>query len=255
MARKHVVSVLAGSVLAFAALSAGGAAFAQVPDNIAKAVADPSRPAADTAKDAARHPGEILAFAGVKPGDTVVDYAMGGGYFTRVLSAAVGPKGTVYAFQPAEFISYKAQYGEDLKTVTAALPNSKAIAGPWTALDLPDNVDLVITVQNYHDMHLKPFPVDTAAKANAEIFKSLKPGGVFLVVDHAAVAGSGVTAASSLHRIDIAAVKSEVEAAGFKLEGESKLLANSADPHTDSVFNPAIRGKTDQFILKFRKPK
>jgi len=137
----------------------------------------------------------------------------------------------------------------------AALPNAKALTGPMTALDLPDNVDAVITVQNYHDMHLKPFPVDTAAKANAEIFKSLKPGGVFLVVDHAAVAGSGIGAADSLHRIDVAAVKSEVEAAGFKLEAESPLLASAADPHTASVFDPSIRGKTDQFILKFRKPK
>jgi predicted methyltransferase len=251
MARKHLVSVLAVGVLAF---SVSSVAFAEVPAYIAKAVADPSRPAADSARDAARHPGEILAFAGVKPGDTVVDYAMGGGYFTRILSAAVGPKGTVYAFQPAEFISYKAQYGEDQKTVTSALANSKALSGPWTALDLPDNVDLIITVQNYHDMHLKPFPVDTAAKANAEIFKSLKPGGVFVVVDHAALPGA-TTAPDALHRIDIAQVKSEVEAAGFKLEAESPLLASSADPHTASVFDPSIRGKTDQFILKFRKPK
>jgi len=250
MARKHLVSVLA-----LLALSVSGAAFAQVPANIAKALADPSRPAADSARDAARHPGEILALAEIKPGATVVDYVMGGGYFTRILSGAVGPKGTVYAFQPAEFIKFKAQYGEDQKTTVAALPNAKALTGPMTALDLPDNVDAVITVQNYHDMHLKPFPVDTAAKANAEIFKSLKPGGVFLVVDHAAVAGSGIGAADSLHRIDVAAVKSEVEAAGFKLEAESPLLASAADPHTASVFDPSIRGKTDQFILKFRKPK
>lgn len=250
MARKHLVSVLA-----LLALSVSGAAFAEVPANIAKALADPSRPAADSARDAARHPGEILALAEIKPGATVVDYVMGGGYFTRILSGAVGPKGTVYAFQPSEFIKFKAQYGEDQKTTVAALPNAKALTGPMTALDLPDNVDAVITVQNYHDMHLKPFPVDTAAKANAEIFKSLKPGGVFLVVDHAAVAGSGIGAADSLHRIDVAAVKSEVEAAGFKLEAESPLLASAADPHTASVFDPSIRGKTDQFILKFRKPK
>ncbi len=250
MARKHMVSVLA--VLA---LSVSGVAFAEVPANIAKALADPSRPADDTARDAARHPGEILALAGVKSGDTVVDYIMGGGYFTRILSGAVGPKGTVYAFQPAEFIKFKSSYGDNLKNVTAALPNSKPLDGPMTALDLPDNVDVVITVQNYHDMHLKPFPADTAAKADAEIFKSLKPGGVFLVIDHAAAAGSGLTAPDTQHRIDIAAVKSEVEAAGFKLEAESPLLANPADPHTASVFDPSIRGKTDQFILKFRKPK
>jgi predicted methyltransferase len=253
MARKHLVSVLSASVLAFLAM--GAVASAEVPANIAKALADPSRPAADTARDAARHPGEILALAEVKPGDTVVDYIMGGGYFTRILSGAVGPKGAVYAYQPAEFIKFKASYGESQNTVTAALSNSKPLVSPIAALDLPDNVDAVITVQNYHDLHLKPFPADTAAKANAEIFKSLKPGGVFLVVDHAAVAASGITAADSLHRIDVAAVKSEVEAAGFKLEAESPLLASAADPHTANVFDPGIRGKTDQFILKFRKPK
>ncbi len=250
MARKHLVSVFA-----ILALGVGGAAFAEVPANIAKALADPSRPAAEIARDAARHPGEILAMAEVKPGDTVVDYIMGGGYFTRLLSGAVGPKGAVYAFQPTEFIRFKAQYGEDQKTVAAALPNVKPLTGPMVGLDLPDDVDLVITVQNYHDQHLKPFPADTAAKANAEIFKSLKPGGVFLVVDHAATAGSGIADADRLHRIDVAAVKSEIEAAGFKLEAESPLLASSADPHTASVFDPSIRGRTDQFILKFRKPK
>jgi predicted methyltransferase len=229
-------------------------AFAQVPAGITAALASPARPAEDTARDAARHPGELLAFAGVKPGDTVVDFIMGGGYFTRILSGVVGPKGVVYAYQPAEFIKFQAKYGENLKAVSAALPNAKPLDGSVVALDLPDNLDLVFTVQNYHDLHLKPFPTDTAAKVNAEVFKSLKPGGVFLIVDHAATAGSGITAADSLHRIDVAAVRAEVEAAGFKLEAESPLLRDAADPHTASVFDPSIRGKTDQFVLKFRKP-
>jgi predicted methyltransferase len=229
-------------------------AFAQVPAGITAALASPARPAEDTARDAARHPGELLAFAGVKPGDTVVDFIMGGGYFTRILSGAVGPKGVVYAYQPAEFIKFQAKYGENLKAVSAALPNAKPLDGSVVALDLPDNLDLVFTVQNYHDLHLKPFPTDTAAKVNAEVFKSLKPGGVFLIVDHAATAGSGITAADSLHRIDVVAVRAEVEAAGFKLEAESPLLRDAADPHTASVFDPSIRGKTDQFVLKFRKP-
>jgi predicted methyltransferase len=250
MARTYVVSVLA--VLA---LGAGGAAFAEVPANIAKALADPSRPAEQSARDATRHPGEVLALAGVKTGDTVVDFIMGGGYLTRILSGAVGPKGTVYAYQPGEFIKFKAKYGEDQASTVAALPNAKPLNGPMVGLDLPDNLDVVVTVQNYHDMHLKPFPADMAAKVDAEIFKSLKPGGVFLVVDHAAAAGSGLAAPDTLHRIDIEVVKKEVEAVGFKLETESPLLANPADPHTASVFDPGIRGKTDQFILKFRKPK
>lgn len=251
MARSHMVSVLAALAVS---VSFGGVASAQVPANITAAIASPGRPAEDTARDAVRHPGELLAFAGVKSGDTVVDFIMGGGYFTRILSGAVGAKGVVYAYQPAEFIKFQAKYGENLKTVSAALPNAKPLDGSLITLDLPDNLDLVFTVQNYHDLHLKPFPTDTAAKVNAEVFKSLKPGGVFLIVDHAAAAGSGITAADSLHRIDVAAVKAEVEAAGFKLESESPLLRDAADPHTASVFDPSIRGKTDQFVLKFRKP-
>jgi predicted methyltransferase len=228
--------------------------FAQVPANLSSALADPARPAADTARDAARHPAEILALANIKPGGKVVDFIIGGGYFTRILSAAVGPTGAVYAYQPAEFIKFQAKYGEDLKTVAAAYKNVTPLDGSLIGLDLPDGLDAVITVQNYHDLHLKPFPADTAAKVNAEVFKSLKPGGVFLVVDHYAADGSGLTASDTLHRIDIAAVKSEVEAAGFKLAAESPLLRNPADPRTAIVFDPGIRGKTDQFILKFVKP-
>lgn len=250
MISRPLVSVLT----AFAVGAFAIPALAQVPANITAALADPARPAADTARDAARHPGEILALAGVKPGAKVVDFIIGGGYFTRILSPAVGATGQVYAYQPAEFIKFKAQYGEDLKTVAGAYKNVTPLDASFGALDLPDGLDLVITVQNYHDLHLKPFPVDTAAKIDAEVFKSLKSGGVFLIIDHAAADGSGTTASDSLHRIDIAAVKSEVEAAGFRLAAESPLLRNPADPRTQIVFDPAIRGKTDQFILKFVKP-
>jgi len=243
------------SLLAALSLSAGGGALAApVPANITAALADAARPQADVARDAARKPGDLLAFTGVKAGDKVADFVIGGGYFTRILSAAVGPAGVVYAYQPAEFIQYQASYGESLKTVAGAYKNVKPIDVSFQALDLPDGLDLVFTVQNYHDMHLKPFPPGTAAKVNAEIFKSLKPGGVFLIVDHAASPGAGIETADSLHRIDIATVKQEVEAAGFKLEAQSPMLANPADPHTESVFGPGIRGKTDQFVLKFRKP-
>ncbi len=228
---------------------------APIPANITKALADPARPATDVARDAARHPAELLAFAGVKPGAQVADFIIGGGYFTRVLSAAVGPKGHVTAYQPAEFIQFQASYGENLKTVAAAYKNITPLSSSLQVLDLPDKLDLVMTVQNYHDLHLGPFPKDTATKINAEVFKSLKPGGVFLIVDHAATAGSGIGAADTLHRIDIAAVKSEVEAAGFKLAAESSMLATSADTHTANVFDPVIRGKTDQFVLKFVKPR
>ena len=250
MTSRPMISALAALALGAFAVPA----FAQVPANITAALADPARPAADSARDAARHPGEILALANVKPGGKVLDFIIGGGYFTRILSVAVGPTGTVYAYQPAEFIKFQAKYGEDLKTVAAAYKNVTPIDASLGGLDLPDGLDAVITVQNYHDLHLKMSPADNAGKIDAEIFKSLKPGGVFLVVDHAAVDGSGLTAPDSLHRIDIAVVKQEVEAAGFKLVDESSLLRNPADPRTTIVFDPSIRGKTDQFILKFVKP-
>jgi predicted methyltransferase len=248
------VPVLAGWAVAFALGVSAAPGFAQVPTNLTAALADPARPAADTARDAARHPAELLALANIKPGGKVADFIIGGGYFTRILSAAVGPTGTVYAYQPAEFIKFQAKYGEDLKTVAAAYKNVTPLDGGLTGLDLPDGLDAVITVQNYHDLHLKSFPADTAAKIDAEVFKSLKPGGVFLVVDHYAADGSGLSAPDTLHRIDIAAVKSEIEAAGFRLAAESPLLRNPADPRTANVFDPAIRGKTDQFVLKFVKP-
>ncbi len=238
---------------AIAALTATTAA-AQVPANITTALADPARPAKETAADAARKPGELLALTGLKPGDKVADLVIGGGYFTRILSVAVGPTGQVYAYQPAEFIAFAANYGVSIKEVSAAYKNITPLSMGFGALDLPDGLDLVLTVQNYHDLHLKPFPADTAAKVNAEVFKSLKSGGVYLIVDHEAKAGTGIADADTLHRIDIAAVKAEVEAAGFKLDSESQLLDVPAHPRTANVFDPAIRGKTDQFILKFRKP-
>lgn len=243
---------LAITIVAMSA--AAGAALAQpVPAHISAALADKGRPAEDAARDAARKPGDLLALSEIKPGGTATDFIIGGGYFTRILSAAVGPGGKVYAYQPAEFIQYQASYGESLKKA-AALPNVTPIDASLGALDLPDGLDLVLTVQNYHDLHLKPFPAETAAKVNAEIFKSLKPGGVFLVVDHEAAAGAGLGVADSLHRIDKADVRKEVEAAGFKFESESQLLDAPADPKTVNVFDPGIRGKTDQFVLKFRKP-
>lgn len=244
------------TILALAlAASLGSAALAAPPANITAALADPARPAADVARDAARKPDELLALADIKTGDKVADFVIGGGYFTRILSAAVGPTGHVYAYQPAEFIKFEASYGENLKKVAGAYQNVTPIDASLLQLDLPDGLDAIVTVQNYHDLYLKPFPAATAATVDAELFKSLKPGGVLLIVDHAALPGSGVSAADSLHRIDPQAVKSDLKAAGFVLESESPLLANAADPHTASVFDPAIRGKTDQFTLVFRKPR
>lgn len=226
---------------------------AAAPAGYSAALAEPSRPAEDRARDAARHTEETLAFAQVQPGQTIVDMIIGGGYFTRVFSAAVGPEGRVIAWQPAELIAYQASYGESL-TAVDALANVDALRSPRAAPGFPANVDLVFTAQNYHDLHLKANAADTATKVNAAVFSALKPGGLYVVIDHNAAAGAPLTTSDTLHRIDIETVKREVLAAGFVLDGESEVLANTADPLTTSVFDPAIQGRTSQFMLRFRKP-
>jgi len=218
------------------------------------ALADPARPAADRERDAARKPAELLAFAQVAPGEMVGDFVMGGGYVTRLLAAAVGEKGKVYGFQPAEFIAFKAQYGTDQAAVDAAYTNVDAVNGPFAAPAFPVPLDTIITVQNFHDLYLKPFPEGTGAKASAALFAALKPGGTLIVVDHSAADGTGTTLSDSLHRIDKAAVIDALTKAGFTLKAESDLYKQADDPRTVNVFDPAIRGKTDQFALRFRKP-
>jgi predicted methyltransferase len=219
------------------------------------AVADKGRPEADTNRDADRKPAEMLEFAGVKPGQTVADFIPGGGYFTRIFAKAVGPKGKVLAITNApppnapkppaiNAIAADPQYG-NISLVTIGAGGFK----------LPKQVDVFWTSQNYHDLYLTQFKLDVPA-VTKQIYDSVKPGGVLVILDHAAAPGAEVvTTANTLHRIDPAAVRKTVEAAGFKFEGESKLLANASDDHTKGVFDPALRGHTDQFIYKFRKPR
>jgi predicted methyltransferase len=224
------------------------------PADYAAVLTAASRPEADRTRDATRKPAELLALAEVSPGERVGDWIMGGGYFTRVLSAAVGPTGKVYAYQPAEFVSFRAQYGTDQDTVAAAHANVQPIRAPLTGLRFPEPLDAIVTIQNYHDLYLKPMPPAAAPATRAEMFRALKPGGVLLVVDHSAADGSGTRDADSLHRIDKQTVIQELTAVGFRLEAESDLFRLASDARTTNVFDPSIRGKTDQFVLKFRKP-
>lgn len=242
------------AAVAAMALSTGIAQAAPSPA-IAAAVADKGRPEADTKRDADRKPAQMLEFAGVAPGQKVADFIPGGGYFTRIFAKAVGPTGKVFAVTnpppatataPAPIVGIVAdpQYG-NITLVSTGVGSFK----------LPEQVDVFWTSQNYHDLYLTRLNVDVPA-ATKQIYDSVKPGGVFIVLDHVAAPGADVVStANTLHRIDPAAVKKAVEAVGFKYEGESKLLANPADDHTKGVFDPALRGHTDQFVYKFRKPK
>jgi predicted methyltransferase len=252
MSRKLMMA--AALALALGLVGGSSAAIQQAPAYVAGAIADPGRPAADVARDADRKPADMLAFAGLKPGQVVAELLPGGGYFTRLFSKAVGPKGTVYALiTPTQA---KADKPPAVNAIAAdpAYDNVKVVAADFAAFTLPQKVDLVWTSQNYHDLHLAKLHLDVAA-VNRAVYEALKPGGLYVIVDHAAAAGTGLDVPDKLHRIDPAIVRREVEAAGFRFEGESTVLRNPADDHTLLVFDPAIRGHTDQFVFKFRKPK
>jgi predicted methyltransferase len=225
---------------------------------IANAVADPSRPAADRARDAARKPAEMLAFAGVKPGMAILEMLPGSGYFTRLFSTAVGPTGRILAYVPDELVQAPFKPLESATAISReqGRGNVHVVHDPLmqdVPPDFANSLDLVWTSQNYHD--LQSIPGADPVGFNKLIYKALKPGGTYVVLDHSAARGSGITATRTLHRIEGAQVRKEVEAAGFVFAGESKLLANPADPRTANVFDPAIRGRTDQFVYRFRKPK
>jgi predicted methyltransferase len=230
----------------------------KIPAYISAAVADPGRPDEDKQRDANRKPAETVQFTGIKPGDKVVELVPGRGYFTRILSKVVGPKGHVYALSPPRRPNAAPDSPDPVAATTAiaadpAYSNVSVQAGPLVSLTVSEPADVVFTAQNYHDVH-NVANIDIAA-FNKSVFNALKPGGVYIVLDHAAAAGSGARDTSTLHRIDPEAVKAEALAAGFVLAGQSKVLANPQDAHTARVFDPSIQGKTDQFIFKFRKPK
>ena len=259
MKSKLIMAAAAAAILSAGAASAiaADAPKGKVAAYITEAVADKARPEADTKRDADRKPAEMLAFAGVKPGMTVVDLIPGGGYFTRIFSKAVGPKGTVYAVgAPPRPVTDPAKPpptpAQDTIAADPNYANVKSVHVPFTALAVPSKADVVWTSQNYHDLHNVP-NLDMAAFDKA-VFDALKPGGEFIVLDHRANPGDP-TVTKTLHRIDPAVVKAEVTAAGFKFEGESTVLKNPADDHTKGIRDGFSQGQTDQFIYKFRKPK
>jgi predicted methyltransferase len=230
--------------------------WAQTPANVAAAIAAPDRTKADTDKDVDRKPADLLVFAGVKPGQRIADIMPGQGYFTRIFSHAAGSEGRVYALIPSELAQVAPKLADSAKALGAdpALANVTVSIAPTASLSAPEPIDLAWTSDNYHDLYAF-FGPDKAAQFDAAVFRMLKPGGAFIVIDHAAVPGADPATIKSLHRIDPALVKAQLLATGFVLEAESPILRNPADAHDLPVFSPSIRGRTDQFVLKFRKPR
>lgn len=227
-------------------------------DAITAAVADPSRPTTDTSRDANRRPAETLAFAGIRPGDKVADFIANSGYFTRLFAALVGPQGHVYSVELNEIVDFPnvAPLYQALQGWVRDRPNVTLVTVPAsTPVDFPAKLDVFWISQNYHDLGDKFLGPLDVAKFNRQVFEALKPGGLYIVLDHVAAPGSPADVTETLHRIDPAVVRRQVESAGFVFVGESRLLANPADDHSKKVFDPAIQGHTDQFIYKFRRPR
>lgn len=239
-----------------ATLTIAAPAIAASSPDYAAALADPKRPAEAKELDASRKPAETLAFLGLKPGMKAADIMTGSGYWAEIMADAVGPKGKVTAFEPNQFYTQP----EEQKTWQALIarrPEVKWVRYPFEAFSAPANsFDFTIINLSYHDLYWQSdkygIPRTDPAAFVKTLYGATRAGGI---VDHVGGAGDTRAMVDKLHRIDPAVVKADFKAAGFVLEAESPLLANLADDHTKLVFDPAVRGKTDRFLFRFRKPK
>ncbi len=249
MKSRFLVGGLAALIFSAAAAPAGA-----TPAAISAAIADQSRPDADRALDAERKPAELLSFVRLKPGETIVD-VVPGAYWDRLFSDVVGPHGRVIAFYPTQM----AKFTKNGLPVTgshpfADHPNVEAVTASIDAFTTPHPADVVWIRENYHDLYDKFMGPADVPGFNRAVFKALRPGGYFVVLDHVAAAGSGISATDTLHRIDPVRVKRDMAAAGFKFIAAGDMLKNAADDHTLKVFDKTIRGHTDQFVFLFQKP-
>lgn len=252
--------LLAGAAALFIGACAGGAvpgimlrtepAIAATSPHIMAAVGDARRPEADTARDVLRHPADIMAFAQVQAGQRIADVGPGGGFYTRLFSVAVGEQGRVFAIDRPNAPDRPPRA---ILAVAPLYPNVSVIQQGYQNWSTPEPLDTIFVSQIYHDFHLPALNLDVPA-INRMLFAALKPGGALVIIDHTAVDGSDLTVTDTLHRIDQATLRREVEAAGFVFEEESQVLRNPADNRTLRVFEGDIRGHTDQFVLRFRKP-
>jgi predicted methyltransferase len=246
------IKLLLLSTIAIAPFAAV-AAPQKLPSYVSAALADPNRPADNKEGDSLRLPAETLAFAGVRPGMTVGEFYPGGGYFTRMLSDIVGPTGHVYGIENDR---WKGAVDADKALLAQGKwTNVSMDVQPFGTVKFPKPLDMAWITQNYHDLKIAKFgTVDTLAFDRA-VFAALKPGGTFFVLDHQGAPGLTDAEIEKLHRISRDDVIKEVTAAGFKLAGEGKFLRRAGDDHTKPIFDQSIRGHTDQYALKFVKPR
>jgi predicted methyltransferase len=225
-------------------------------DRFEVALADCRRPRRDLSRDKRDNTIGLLRFAAIDAGDVIVDFLPFRGYFTHLFSSIVGDSGHVYAAVPEHLTSIERIARGKAEIAASLTPHSNIslISGPAELAGSPPKpADVFWISQNYHDLHDKFMgPVDIA-KFNSSVFETLKPGGRYIIVDHAALTGSPGNVTETLHRIEEAEVIREVEAAGFSYEERSDVLANDHDPHTRGIFSRGLRYHTDRFVLKFVK--
>ena len=254
---RTLAATLAATLVACSSMQSGSSSPAASGGggDLAAALASADRPAEDKARDADRKPAELMKFFGVTPGMTTVDIIALGGYISEVLSVAVGPKGKVYAQNPP--IALQLRDGLYAKQITDRLANDRLPNVVRVDGDLPassqiplGSVDVAITAMNYHDVRNQS--PEAAVGYLKGVYAMLKPGGVLGVTDHVGNDGANNT---QLHRVPKHFLIEDAKSAGFLIDAESDMLAHAADDHTKVVFDPTLRGKTDQFVVRLRKPK
>ncbi len=255
---RSLTMLLAASAIALSAPAFARDAAGSSP--IAAAVAAPGRPADQLKLDAGRKPAEMLAFAGLKRGMKAADIMAGAGYYTEIMARAVGPKGRVTAYEPTQFLPTDDKGKAIWTSLITRNPNVTQASYPFETFAAPANsLDFTMLHLSYHDLYWESaqykIPRADPAAFVAALYKATKPGGIVAVVDHVGLAGDTRVVVDKLHRIDPAVVKADFLKAGFVLDGESDLLKVAADDHTKLVFDPSVRGNTDRFAFRFRKPR
>lgn len=252
---KQAAFVLAALTLSACATAPQSAPYLKAADH-APLLADPARTQADKNDDAARRPAEVLEFAQLRSGETILELEAGRGWYTEILSAALGPAGRVIAQNPAEFTFATPDMAA--RRGAGRFPNVTETLSHFDKLAVPDaSVDRVLWILGPHEVYFVPRGftemLGDPKTSYAEVMRVLKPGGAFVVMDHAADAGAPTTTGGTIHRIDPALVLGFAKEAGFQLEATNDMLANPTDDRTKNVFDNTVRRHTDQFLFRFRK--